>query len=261
MTVYFVAAFLIVISVVFVVAMVIIHRRLWTQSYLRLQMRVHSTGRLGGEMTYTTPVKQLDGTLCCGGSPDRVIYNPYNKCVQCHGCGHVWEPKPVTASDDEIEPLAAQGDTAVEATRSLSPETRSPTAQDAAQIIGGDMEMTRAEFEGLRGRIATALQSHADAARPKVSEDDDTAARELVDAVNKDFDIDNAADSPWAEYDAGLATAIASDRASVRDAARLAERDRIRGAVEAIPRDFPSLLIGINETLKAIDGQPEGGGG
>jgi hypothetical protein len=37
-------------------------------------------------------------TLCCGYQPNPklphpVMWNPFNKVVQCHNCGQVWEPR------------------------------------------------------------------------------------------------------------------------------------------------------------------------
>lgn len=35
---------------------------------------------------------QIETTPCCNSDPEAVKYNSHNKVVQCHKCGHVWEP-------------------------------------------------------------------------------------------------------------------------------------------------------------------------
>lgn len=45
-----------------------------------------------GRMTYETPVRQYTETICCAGDPAAVHFNAHNQCVQCHNCGHVYEP-------------------------------------------------------------------------------------------------------------------------------------------------------------------------
>lgn len=53
-------------------------------------------------VTYEKPVKQFEGhnTPCCGNDVSAVYYNPDNKCVQCHSCGHVWEPLKLVNFED-----------------------------------------------------------------------------------------------------------------------------------------------------------------
>lgn len=58
-------------------------------------------------MRYATEItKTPRGTICCGNDPKVVYFNPYNEVVQCHSCGHVYEPKPSVAEteSDELDP-------------------------------------------------------------------------------------------------------------------------------------------------------------
>lgn len=44
-------------------------------------------------MSYLEPVEQFELSPCCKGNPKSIYYNQYNKVIQCHNCGHVYEPK------------------------------------------------------------------------------------------------------------------------------------------------------------------------
>ncbi len=44
--------------------------------------------------------------MCCDYSPKAVFWNPYNKVVQCHNCGHVWEPKASLPDGGYVTPVS-----------------------------------------------------------------------------------------------------------------------------------------------------------
>jgi hypothetical protein len=33
-----------------------------------------------------------DQSLCCKRDPIAIKWNPFNKVIQCHQCGHIWVP-------------------------------------------------------------------------------------------------------------------------------------------------------------------------
>lgn len=141
--------------------------------------------------------------------------------------------------------------------RPVSQDSRE-LARDAAQKVVNIAKHDRMQVphrDTIAAIFATALQSHADAARPKVSEDDQKAAEELANKL-------------WIRrYELGeMVDAIASDRASVRDAARMAERQRILSAVYALFECPPERLdysynSALDDVRKIVDGQPVDGGG
>jgi hypothetical protein len=54
---------------------------------------------------YVTPIERIadeNSSACCGNAASAVYYNPYNHVIQCHNCGHVYEPKPCVLSAAEV---------------------------------------------------------------------------------------------------------------------------------------------------------------
>jgi hypothetical protein len=51
----------------------------------------------------TPPIVPCCGYACVGDAEYPVMWNPYNKVVQCHNCGHIYVPEP------EQSPLDSDG--------------------------------------------------------------------------------------------------------------------------------------------------------
>ena len=47
-------------------------------------------------MSYLEPVEKFKLTPCCKSDPKSIFYNQYNQVIQCHNCGHIYEPKPTS---------------------------------------------------------------------------------------------------------------------------------------------------------------------
>lgn len=114
--------------------------------------------------------------------------------------------------------------------RPVSQEAQTVAQQIAVKYLGHLSVSTKRTL--LAADITTALQSHADAARPKVSEDDEEAAIGLIEGICAHVGMTILANDGelTALVARTLIRCIAQDRASVRDAARL-ERDEIINAV------------------------------
>lgn len=49
------------------------------------------------------PETECCNYICPITLPYPVMWNEFNKVVQCHNCGHVWEPKPATIAGIELK--------------------------------------------------------------------------------------------------------------------------------------------------------------
>ena len=48
-----------------------------------------------------------DKSLCCKSDPIAIKWNPFDKVIQCHQCGHIWVPVDYMALMTQAKPDAS----------------------------------------------------------------------------------------------------------------------------------------------------------
>lgn len=202
------------------------------------------------------PVSQDAERVNCGTPPDHIWVHPWREMLY-------YSP---TDQPDYIEYVRA---TAIDAARPPKEpinwkEYATRYERVFSEILGAEKTYNLGDCAVLIGKKIEELE----AARPQVSEDDEAAVREIVETWQEKLGPRDDFGYPLRPtYLDRLIDRLAADRASVRDAARLAEREEIAQMFDRRAEVYESTgIVTANEAALAASAvrarsQPVDGGG